>query len=486
MRRTLALLVPLAVAACGDTAGTLAPPTAETAAPVLSAAPGGEPIPGRYIVVLREGVDDVPGLAKRLTAQAGGELHFTYEHAVRGFSLSLPEAALEGLRNHPQVAYLEQDQVMRAVTVQTGATWGLDRIDQRSGTDGLYSYTQTGAGVKAYVIDSGVRLSHGEFAGRIASGYDAVDGGTADDCNGHGTHVAGSVGGTLYGVAKGVSLVAVRVLDCSGNGTTSGVIAGVDWVTSNHVKPAVANMSLGGGASSTLDAAVQRSIDAGVAYALAAGNGDIFGRQQDACNTSPSRVAAGITIGATNSSDQKASWSNYGNCVDFFAPGVNITSASHTSDAGTTAMSGTSMASPHVAGAAALYLETNPGATPQQVRDALYSATTKGIVTSSSTANNHLLYNVFGGTVEPPPPPVGVISLTATGYKVKGSQRVDLAWTGATSASVDVYRDGTRIVTTANDGAHTDVLNQKGGGTFVYRVCEAGTTTCSGNATVTF
>jgi subtilisin family serine protease len=487
MRRALALLLPLGFAACSDTPETMAPAEGTASAPLLAAAPGAQAIPGRYIVVFRDGVADAPGLARRMTEQAGGTLHYTYSHAVRGFALSLPDAALNGLRNNPNVAYVEQDQVVSLATTQTGATWGLDRIDARSGTDGLYNYTQTGAGVNAYVVDTGINLGHAEFAGRVSTGYDAVTaGGNANDCNGHGTHVAGTVGGTVYGVAKAANLIAVRVLDCGGSGTNSGVIAGVDWVTANHVKPAVANMSLGGGASSTLDAAVQRSIDAGVTYVLAAGNGDFLGRQQDACNSSPARVGDGITIGATSSSDAKASWSNYGNCVDFFAPGVSITSAWYTSSTATNTISGTSMAAPHVAGAAALYLQANPGATPLQVRDALYAATTKGIVTSSSTANNHLLYTVFDGGSEPPPPPPAGISLTANGYKVKGAQQVDLSWSGAASTSVDVFRGTAKVATTANDGAYTDAIGSKGGGSYVYRVCEAGTTTCSGNVTVTF
>jgi len=226
------------------------------------------------------------------------------------------------------------------------------------------------------------------------------------------------VGGATWGVAKGVTLVAVRVLDCNGSGTTSGVIAGVDWVTANHVKPAVANMSLGGGASSSLDSAVSNSIAAGISYAVAAGNGDRLGRAQNACNYSPARVPAAITIGATTSSDAKTSWSNYGDCVDWFAPGASITSAWHTSSTATNTISGTSMAAPHVAGAAALYLVANPDAKPQDVRDGLYALTTKGIVTSSSTANNHLLYTGVGaggggGTANQPP--VASFTYTCTG-----------------------------------------------------------------------
>jgi subtilisin family serine protease len=284
------------------------------------------------------------------------------------------------------------------VTTQTDATWGLDRIDQRARTlTTTFNYTNTGTGVKAYIIDTGIRFNHAEFGGRVTSGFDAVDDGSADDCNGHGTHVAGTVGGTTYGVAKGVDLVAVRVLNCSGSGTWSGVIAGIDWVTGNHSEgtPAVANLSLGGGANSSVDQAVRNMIADGVATAVAAGNGNQGGRAQDACKYSPARVTDAMTIGATTRTDTKARWSNYGNCVDWFAPGVDITSAWHTSATATNTISGTSMATPHTAGVAALYLEANPGASAASVRNALYSNTTKSIVGSSNTANNHLLFSNY-------------------------------------------------------------------------------------------
>jgi subtilisin family serine protease len=264
-------------------------------------------------------------------------------------------------------------------------------VDQRAlPLDQTYSYNKTGFGVRAYIIDTGIRFGHSQFGGRATSGFDAVDGGSADDCNGHGTHVAGTVGGSTYGVAQAVTLIGVRVLNCQGSGSTSGVIAGIDWVTAHAVRPAVANMSLGGGISSSVDNAVKNMIASGVATAVAAGNSN-----QDACKSSPARVAVAMTIGATNKADRKASFSNHGSCVDWFAPGVGITSAWYTSNTATNTISGTSMASPHTAGVAALYLQDHPGASPEQVRSALYANTTKGIVTSSRTANNHLLFTNY-------------------------------------------------------------------------------------------
>ncbi len=354
-------------------------------------------IKDQYIVVLREGVD-AGGAAADLAWRHAGDLGHVYTAALNGFSVRLPEGRAIALSHDPRVDYVEEDGEVSLVATQTGATWGLDRIDQRAlPLSGTYTYNNTGSTVTAYIIDTGIRFTHNEFGGRATSGYDAVDGGPADDCNGHGTHVAGTVGGATYGVAKSVRLVAVRVLDCGGSGSWSGVIAGIDWVTGNHAagSPAVANMSLGGGASTSVDDAVRRSIADGVSYALAAGNGNIAGIAQDACKSSPARVAEAMTIGATDKTDKKASWSNYGNCVDWFAPGVGITAAWYTSNTATNTISGTSMATPHTAGVAALYLQSNPGKTPQEVRDALYANTTKGIVTSSKTTNNHLLFSNY-------------------------------------------------------------------------------------------
>ena len=391
--KKLALLptAALALAACQDPAGPVAVPVEPSLA-----AQDAQGISDQYIVVFREGVGDVPGLARALAAAHRGSLRFTYRAALKGFSARLPAGAAQALARHPSVQLVEQDQPMTIFTTQASATWGLDRSDQRAlPLSGTFTYANTGAGVRAYIIDTGIRFDHNEFGGRAASGYDAVDGGAADDCNGHGTHVASTLGGNTYGVAKGVTVIGVRVLNCSGSGTTSGVIAGIDWVTANHVKPAVANMSLGGGASTALDNAVRNSIAAGVSYAVAAGNGNWFGWAQDACRYSPARVAEAITVGATDKTDRKASWSNYGNCVDWFAPGVGITGAWYTSGTATNTISGTSMATPHVAGVAALYLQSNPGSSPAAVRSVLHAATTKSIVSSARTANNHLLYSNY-------------------------------------------------------------------------------------------
>jgi subtilisin family serine protease len=349
---------------------------------------------GRYIVTLRDSVSD-PSAVARAHARFGARVTHVYSHALKGYSASLPQALLAVLANDPRVANVERDGVMRADTTQSGATWGLDRIDQRTlPLSGTYSYTNTGAGVKVYIIDTGLRFSHSEFGGRASSGIDEIDGGSADDCNGHGTHVGGTVAGSTYGVAKQASLVAVRVLDCNGSGPTSTVIAGVDWVTGNHQagQPAVANMSLGGGASKALDNAVRNSIAAGVSYAVAAGNGNILGFAANACNYSPARVVEAMTIGATGTNDAKASFSNFGSCVDWFAPGVGVVSSWNTSDTATKTLSGTSMATPHTTGVAALYLQSNPGAAPATVAQALFDLTTKGIVTNARTTNNHLLF----------------------------------------------------------------------------------------------
>jgi subtilisin family serine protease len=366
---------------------------------IAPAAGTAEPSVG-FIVVLEDSMGEAAPVAAEHAARFDGQVNYVYEHALKGYAISVSVDLVAALADDPRVAYVERDGVMSAVTTQTGATWGIDRIDQRNRPlSGTFTYTNTGSGVKAYIIDTGIRLTHTQFGGRALDGRDTVDGSLpAADCNGHGTHVSGTVGGSTYGVAKGVTLVAVRVLDCNGSGTTSGVIAGVDWVTGNHAAgaPAVANMSLGGGASTSLDTAVRNSIADGVSYAIAAGNGNILGMAVNACTVSPARVTEAMTISATNSSDTKPSWANIGTCVDWFAPGVSITSAWYSSNTATNTISGTSMATPHTAGVAAQYLQSNPGASPATVQSALRALTTPNVVVSPGSGSpNKLLFTNF-------------------------------------------------------------------------------------------
>ncbi|GAA3920996.1 hypothetical protein Aau02nite_35260 [Amorphoplanes auranticolor] len=358
-------------------------------ADVLSVS-GAEVVPDSYVVVLKSG-----RVARTVAAEHDATVVHTYTKVFNGFAATMSARQARQVAADPDVAFVQPNVIHRASETQTNPpSYGLDRIDQRNRPlDQAYTYSTTAANVHAYIIDTGIRTTHADFGGRAVSGHDAVDGGTADDCNGHGTHVAGTVGGSAHGVAKGVQLVAVRVLNCEGSGTTAQVAAGIDWVTANAVKPAVANMSLGGSADTALDNAVRASIASGVSYAIAAGNG-LFGLfALDACTQSPARVPTALTVSATNSSDAKQSWANRGTCVDVFAPGISITSSWSTNDTATNTISGTSMAAPHVAGAAALYLATHPGDTPAQVHSAIVSNATTGVVTSPGTGSpNRLLY----------------------------------------------------------------------------------------------
>jgi subtilisin family serine protease len=342
VRNAMFLGSALALAACGgaemDQAET---DVGQMGAPLVQAAPGMR-IDGDYIVKVRDGAD-----ARAVAAVAGVSPRHEYS-IINGFAASLNKGQLTALRQNADVEYVEEDQLVQAAATQYSATWGLDRIDQRAlPLDGTYTYTSTATNVTAYIIDTGLQTSHSEFSGRAANVYDAF-GGTGADCQGHGTHVGGTVGGVTYGVAKGVKLRGVRVLDCAGSGSNSGVIAGMDYVRVNAVRPAVANMSLGGGYSSTVNTAANNLANSGVFLAVAAGN-----NTADACNYSPASAASATTVGSTTSTDGRSSFSNYGSCVDIYAPGSSITSAKLN---GTyTAMSGTSMASPHVAGVGALY-----------------------------------------------------------------------------------------------------------------------------------
>ncbi|MBP2477400.1 subtilisin family serine protease [Crossiella equi] len=396
----------------------LAAATTALAALPASAAPeaairnaGGEgAVPNSFIVVLKDNAEvratSAASVAGDLVATHGGKVGYTYDTALRGFAVTASDSQARRIAADPNVAFVEQNRTVRISGTQPNPpSWGLDRTDQRAlPLNQSYTYPVDGTGVTSYVVDTGIRVTHTDFGGRAVSGYDFIDNDTnADDCQGHGTHVAGTVGGTKYGVAKGAKLVAVRVLNCQGSGTYDQVIAGINWVANNAVKPASANMSLGGGASDAVDNAVRGAVTKGVTFALAAGNGDIFGRPQDACTVSPARTQEAITVGATDTNDNKASFSNYGTCVDIFAPGVNITSAWKDNDSATNTISGTSMATPHVAGAAALILQQNPTFTPQQVRDALVAAATPDKVVNPGTGSpNKLLFVGEGGTTPPP------------------------------------------------------------------------------------
>jgi subtilisin family serine protease len=568
--RALVLALPL-VAACSNWTDQVSGPSMNPTAVQMAVDP--QDLRDRYIVVFNDNVTNPSAVTDQLAAQFGATVHFRYAYAIKGFAATIPAATINGLRNNPNVSFIEPDGI---VTVSDSGTdnsvssWGLDRIDQHDlSLSNSYKWSHDGSGVHAYIIDTGIRPTHNEFGSpsRASVGYDAIgDGQNGIDCNGHGTHVAGTIGGAEYGVARNVTLVAVRVLNCSGSGTWAQVVAGIDWVKNNAIKPAVANMSLGGGFNTATNTAVANAVAAGVTFAVAAGNSNA-----DACASSPSSTPQALTVGATSSNDARASFSNFGTCLDLFAPGVSITSSWIGADNATNTISGTSMASPHVAGVAALYLSSKTNATPADVEKAIKDSASQNKVTSPGTGSpNLLLYSRIGVASSSPPannppaasftnsctnlacnfngsgstdtdgtvnsyawnfgdgstgsgqttnhnyaaagtytvgltvtdddgatgftskqvtvtaPPSGGINLSAAGYKLKGLQKVDLTWSGATTA-VDIYRDNILIVTgTPNDGAHTDNIDARGSGTYTYRVCLTGTSTCSNNAVVIF
>lgn len=355
-------------------------------------------ITNSYIVVLDDSVvgekgeySIAPYIADEIAANHRGKIKHVYKHALNGFAIEMSEAEAEAVSQDFRVKFVEEDQVMTADVTQTNPPWGLDRIDQRNlPLNATYIYNFTGSGVRAYIIDTGIRTAHTQFGGRASNVFDAF-GGNGQDCNGHGTHVAGTVGGSTFGVAKSSLPRGVRVLNCSGSGSNSGVIAGVDWVRNNHIAPAVANMSLGGGISSALDTAVNNLHNANVTIAVAAGNSNA-----NACNSSPARAVNAITTGSTTTSDARSSFSNFGTCLDIFAPGSGILSAWATSNTATATLSGTSMASPHVAGVAALYKQANPSASSTTIRNAIVNNATTGVVSNAGTGSpNRLLYSRF-------------------------------------------------------------------------------------------
>ncbi|WP_030352203.1 S8 family peptidase [Streptomyces scopuliridis] len=396
--RTTKTRIAAAITAAAAAAAMTALAVPAQAAPAVGTVVGADAkdaVQGSYIVTLKKtaGLKSASAAGRSVVSEYGGTVKRTYTAALNGYAAELSPAQARRLAADPAVDKVFQDREVHAFATQTNPpSWGLDRIDQAAlPLNNSYTYPDTaGEGTTVYVIDTGVRITHQDIAGRASYGYDAVDNdNTAQDGNGHGTHVAANAAGTVYGVAKKAKIVAVRVLNNAGSGTTAQVVAGIDWVTNNHSGPSVANVSLGGGADAALDTAVQNSINSGVTYAIAAGNSGA-----NAQNYSPARVADAITVGATTSTDARASYSNFGARVDLFAPGSAITSAWNTSDTATSSISGTSMATPHVAGAAAVYLAGHPTATPAQVSTALVNGATNGVVTNPGTGSPNKLLRI--------------------------------------------------------------------------------------------
>jgi len=351
-------------------------------------------IKNQYIVILNKDAGPSIDFAQNIAKQHGAKVLQSYDTVLKGFAIYLPDTAatafVEAMKKNPQVLSIESDTVMKIdATTQSNPDWGLDRIDQKAlPLNSAYSYLQTGSGTTAYIVDTGILSTHQQFSGRVLAGYTAIsDGNGTTDCNGHGTHVAGTVGGSTYGVAKNVSLVPIRILGCDGSGASSNVIAGLDWILKNGKKPAVVNMSLGGDVSASLDSAVENLFNNGYVMVVAAGNSNA-----DACSSSPARVSKALTVAATDNTDARASYSNYGSCVDIFAPGSQINSSWIGSNTATKILNGTSMATPHVAGVVAEMLQSTPTATPQTISTNLLNQASSNVVKNPSGSPNRLLY----------------------------------------------------------------------------------------------
>jgi len=443
-----------------------------------------KPVDGnaRTYIVKTKSLYSASGVAGDVKA-AGGQVKDVYTQVYPGFSAVLTTSQVQEMEANPRVVSVIADQPVHSTTTQTDPTWGLDRIDQRPTTgDGTYSYDTTGSGVTAYIVDTGIRLTHTQFGGRAVSGYDFVDhDNDASDCAGHGTHVSGTVGGSTYGVAKGVKLVSLRVLDCYGSGSAGGVMAAIDWATANHSGPSVLNLSLGGDTYAPLDDAVAAATAAGVTVVVAAGN-----TSANACNQSPARVPSAITVAASDDADTRAYFSDWGSCVDLFAPGVNVLSATNYGDSAADYLSGTSMATPHVTGTVARYQETHPTASPAQVTSALLAAATPGVIVDPMGSPNVLASTLAAPAVTLPG--TTLIKKASSGSKSDKVTSVTARWAKPTSGgAVTEYHvtatrkstGATKTVVVSSTSRSMKIIGLKKNAKYVIRVYA---TNAAGNA----